>query len=177
MRRRLLDSYRPDGGDQLLFHEGEGGRVTRIDLIFDSQALKRAFELEEKMCCGIQPGSKTRMNGGRVRGGQNEAAIVKCPELVRRDGEVEDHRVGRDKIGRALEPFQSRAKKGLEVVRKEADIPRRVVGIVGTTQEDVVVGRGGIPKHNEQHIEHRDQVRGLWMSPWPVPRSGSKANC
>ena len=82
------------------------------------------------------------MNGGRVRGGQNEAAIVKCPELVRRDGEVEDHRVGRDKIGRALEPFQSRAKKGLEVVRK-ADIPRHVVGIVGTTQEEVVVGRGG----------------------------------
>jgi len=117
------------------------------------------------MCCGIQPGSKTRMNGGRVRGGQNEAAIVKCPELVRLDGEVEDHSVSRDKIGRALEPFQSRAKKGLEVVRKEADIPRRVVGIVGTTQEDVVVGRGGIPKHNEQHIEHRDQVKELWMSP------------
>ena len=42
-----------------------------------------------------------------VCGGQYETARVKRSELMKRDGEVENHSVVGDKISSALEPFQS----------------------------------------------------------------------
>ena len=55
-------------------------------------------------------------------GGQNK----------RRDGKIEDHSGGGDQIGRALEPFQSRA-EGLEINGK-ADIRHHVVEAVWSAQ-------------------------------------------
>jgi len=72
---------------------------------------------------------------------------------MRRDSEVENQSVGRDKVSSALESFRSWA-KGLSVVR-EANIPRRLVGTIRTTQEEMVVWGGGIPTR-EQYVEHRE---------------------
>ena len=61
----------------------------------------------------------------------------------------------------------------MEIIHK-ADIPRRIVEAVGAPQEEVVVSRGGVLKHDKQDVEHRKpgegavdvaQVKGLWMSP------------
>ena len=65
---------------------------------------------------------------------------MRCPELVCRDGEVENQSISGDRVSSALEPFLSYIEE-LYVVR-EADISRRVFRSVGTTHQEMMVREG-----------------------------------
>jgi len=66
--------------------------------------------------------------------------------------------------------FQRRA-EGLQFV-SEADVPGSVGGAIRLAEKELVLGgRGVFQVSTSKTASH---VKGLWISPWPAPRTGLK---
>jgi len=94
-------------------------------------------------------------------------SVVECPEFRGGNCEIKNHSEDRNKVRCALQAKKGRG-KGLQIVGV-TDRAGRIGGTIRSVKLKVEVIRGGV-----MTVEYReeDQMKGLLMSPCPLPLSG-----